>query len=145
GTASAQIKRGNSTYNLSGGIGRTDYQEEGTDRVDDFATGDLLEFRRKINHIHPHDPFVSGSWALEQSQDKAIRLNARWGPSTFKLTQENHVVPSDGPERDDRLVENYKRPTFEVGGDITRPLAGGAIKLVGLATRRKRDDSDTYL
>ncbi len=33
---------------------------------------------------------------------------------------------------------------IEIGGDVTRPLAGGAIKLVGLATRRKRDDSETY-
>jgi hypothetical protein len=31
---------------------------------------------------------------------------------------------------------------FELGGDVTRPLAGGAIKLVGLATRRKRDNFD---
>ena len=31
---------------------------------------------------------------------------------------------------------------FELGGDVTRPLAGGAIKLVGLATRRKRDYFD---
>ena len=31
---------------------------------------------------------------------------------------------------------------FEVGGDVTRPFAGGAIKLVGLATRRKRNNFD---
>lgn len=144
-TASAQLKRGNSTFNLSGGVGRTDFREEGTDQVRDFVTGDLLEFRRKINHIHPHDPYISGSWALEQSADKSIRLNVRWGPSTFLLKQENHVTPSDGPERDDTLVENFKRPTFEVGGDVTRPLGGGAIKFVGLATRRKRTDTDVYL
>lgn len=141
---SAQLKRGHSTWNLSGGTGRGDYQEEGTDRVSDLGTGELIEFRRKFNHIHPHDPFVAGSWALEQSQDKAIRLNARWAPSTFRLTQDNHVVPTGGPERDDTLVQDYHRPAFELGGDITRPLADGAIKLVGLVTRRKRDDVETY-
>jgi hypothetical protein len=143
-SGSAQMKRGHSTFNLSGGIGRGDFQEEGTDRVVDASTGDLIEFRRKINHIHPHDPYVSGSWALEESQDKAIRLNARWAPSTFRLTQTNHVVPTGDPERDDALVQDYHRPAFELGGDVTRPLAGGAIKLVGLATRRKRDDTETY-
>ena len=34
---------------------------------------------------------------------------------------------------------------FELGGDITRPLAGGAIKLVGLATRRKRDNGSNAI
>ena len=34
---------------------------------------------------------------------------------------------------------------FELGGDVTRPLAGGAIKFVGLATRRKRHDFDQYV
>ena len=33
-------------------------------------------------------------------------------------------------------------PVFELGGDVTRPLAEGAIKFVALATRRKRDDVD---
>ena len=54
-TASASIllSRGPSTFNLSGDLGRTDYFEEGFDRVTDFATGDLVEFRRKFNSIHP--------------------------------------------------------------------------------------------
>jgi hypothetical protein len=34
---------------------------------------------------------------------------------------------------------------IELGGDFTRPLAGGAVKLVALATRRKRDDVDTIV
>ena len=42
------------------------------------------------------------------------------------------------PPRDDSLIQDYDNDVFELGGDITRPLAGGAIKLVGLATRRKR-------
>jgi hypothetical protein len=41
-------------------------------------------------------------------------------------------------------MQNYGDPSFELGGDVTRPLAGGAIKFVGLATRKKRNDLDRY-
>ena len=64
----------------------------------------------------------------------------RWSPGSFYLTQRNHVTPTGDPERDDDLLQDFKSPVFELGGDVTRPLAGGAIKLVGLATRRKRDN-----
>ncbi|HET7317348.1 MAG TPA: outer membrane beta-barrel protein [Sphingomicrobium sp.] len=138
----ALIKSGDSSFNISAGTGRDDYTEEGTDDLYDFATGDLLEHRRKINTIRQRDPFISGSWALEQGEDKAIHLNARWAPSTFYLKQKNHVTPSDGSERDDILIQDYDTPTIEVGGDISRPLGAGAIKFVGLATRRKRDNFD---
>jgi hypothetical protein len=55
------------------------------------------------------------------------------------------VTPADGPQHDDNLFQKYRDPVLELGGDVTRPLAGGALKFVGLATRRKRDDMDTYL
>ena len=61
----------------------------------------------------------------------------------FDLFQNNRVTPVDGAPHDDNLFQHYRRPVIELGGDVTRPLAGGAIKLVGLATRRKRDDLDT--
>ncbi len=54
------------------------------------------------------------------------------------------MVPADDVERNDRLVQDYKSPVIELGGDITRPLAGGALKLVGLATRRSRDNQESY-
>jgi outer membrane receptor protein involved in Fe transport len=138
----ALLKRGESSFNVSAGTERTDYAEEGTDDLSDFATGELLEHRRKINTIREHDPFISGSWALERSNDDSIHLNARWGPSTFFLAQANHVTPVEGPERDDRLIEDYKTPVIELGGDISRPLGKGAIKFVGLTTRRKKDNFD---
>jgi hypothetical protein len=143
-SASALIKRGQSTINLAAGLERYDQFDEGTDKLTDPVTGELFEKRRKRNSYYNRDPYVSASWALEQASDRAIRLNARFQPSTFRLTQWNHAMPVGEPDRQDRLVQRYKRPTFEIGGDITRPLAGGAIKLVGLATRRERDDSDTY-
>ena len=60
------------------------------------------------------------------------------------MHQDNRVTPSSSPQHDDNLVQHFRNPVIEIGGDVTRPLAGGAIKLVGLATRRKRDDSETY-
>jgi len=145
GSASVLLSRGPSTFNLSGDLGRTDYFEEGFDRVTDFATGDLVEFRRKFNSIHPHDPYLSGSWALENADDRSLHVNARFAPSTFFLRQDNHVTPTDDDERDDNLVEDYKTRVFELGGDVTRPLAGGAVKLVGLANRQHKETRDTYL
>ncbi len=138
----ALIKRGASSFNLSAGSGRNDSTEEGWDRVFAHSTGQELEFRRKVNTIRQHDPFISGSWALEHGDNNAIHVNARWAPSTFYLTQRNHVVPAAGAQRDDNLIQDYKTPTIELGGDISRPIGPGAIKFVALATRRKRDNFD---
>ena len=142
---SALYRRGPSTFNLSAGTGRNKQYEEGTDTLTDAATGDLIEFRRKHNSYFDRNPFIAGSWALEHGSDKAIRLNARWQPGRFDLTQRNRVTPAGGAPHDDSLFQHYKRPVIELGGDIARPLAGGAIKFVGLATRRKRNDFDSYL
>ena len=144
-SGSAIIRRGPSTFNVSAGTGRNRQLEEGTDTLTDLETGEPIEFRRKHNSYFNRDPYVSGSWALERGSDNAYRLNARWQPSRFDLAQRNRVTVAGEPPRDDSLEQHFKRPFIELGGDVTRPLAGGAIKLVGLATRRKRDDSETYL
>ncbi|QGN53600.1 TonB-dependent receptor [Novosphingobium sp. Gsoil 351] len=98
-----------------------------------------------MNTIRQHDPFVSASWAMEQAADRAIHLNARYAPSTFKLSQTNRVTPAIGPDRDDRLFQDFDTPSYELGGDISRPLAGGTIKFVGLANRRERENSESTL
>jgi hypothetical protein len=142
---SAVIRRGASTINLSGGTGRNRQLEEGTDDLTDVATGELVEHRRKHNSYFNKDPFLAGSWALERGSDKAIRINARWQPSSFDLFQTNRVTPSGAPQHDDNLIQTYRDPVIELGGDVTRPLAGGAVKFVALATRRKRHDVDNYI
>ena len=142
-SGSTVIRRGPSTFNLSAGTGRNKQLEEGTDTLVDVETGEQIEFRRKHNSYFNRDPYLAGSWALERGSDNAYRLNARWQPSRFDLHQDNRVTTADGV-RDDTLDQHYRNPFIELGGDVTRPLAGGAIKLVGLATRRKRDDSDIY-
>jgi hypothetical protein len=144
-SASTLIKRGASTINLSAGTGRNRQVEEGTDTLTDLTTGEEFEFRRKTNSYFNKDPYVSASWALERAPDNSVRLNARWAPSKFDLIQYNRVSSPIAPDHDDNLVQRYRNPVIELGGDITRPLAGGAIKLVGLATRRKRDNFDAYI
>src|SRR6185369_15739548 len=142
---SVLIRRGPSTFNFSAGTGRNRQLEEGTDNLTIPATGELLEHRRKHNSYFNKDPFLAATWALERGSDKAIRFNARWQPSSFDLFQRNRVTPADGPAHDDNLIQTYRDPVLELGGDVTRPLAGGAIKLVALATRRKRHDIDNYI
>jgi hypothetical protein len=146
GSLSAMIRKGASTINLSAGAANTLNHEEGTDTLIDVTddSHELVEFRRKHNSYHDFNPYVSGSWALERSSNDAYRVNARWSPGQFDLTQRNHVIPADGPERDDDLLQDFDNPVFELGGDVTKPFAGGAIKLVGLATRRKRDYLERY-
>ena len=143
--ASAMIKRGAATINIAGGTQHSYEVEEGTDRLSEPETGDLLEHRRKFNYIRNFNPYVSASWALERSKDDAFRVNGRWALGRFDLEQANRVSPADGPQRDDSLFQDYDNPVVEIGGDVTRPLAGGALKLVGLATRRKRDNFDAYI
>jgi hypothetical protein len=143
--ASASIRRGPSTINLSAGTGRNRQFEEGTDTLTDPATGELVQFRRKHNSYFNKDPFLSAAWALERGSDNAIRLNARWQPTSFDLFQRNRVSPANGPQHDDNLIQTYRDPVIELGGDVTRPLASGAIKFVALATRRKRHDVDNYV
>ncbi len=145
GSASALIRRGASSINLSAGFNNFLNHEEGTDTITDIPTGDLLEFRRKFNSYHDFNPYLSASWALERASDKAIRLNARWSPGQFDLFQRNRGTPTGSPQHDDNLIQDYDNTVFELGGDVTRPLAGGAIKFVGLATRRKRDNFDGYI
>jgi hypothetical protein len=144
-SGSAMIRRGAATINLSAGSGSFLNHEEGTDTLTNLDTGEPLEFRRKFNSYHDENPNVSASWALERAADKAIRVNGRWSAGRFDLEQRNRVAPEGGASRDDSLIQDYRNPVFEVGGDVTRPLAGGAIKLVGLATRRKRDNFDAYI
>lgn len=142
---SAMIKRGASTINLSAATAQNYFTDEGSDTVTDPATGELIEFRRKATRYNDGDGYLSGSWTLERASDNAIRVNGRWEPSTFKVEQDNRVFPANGSPRDDSLIQDNKDPAFEIGGDITRPLAGGAIKLVGLATRNQKDNFDALI
>ena len=144
-SASALIKRGASSFSLSAGTERQDTLDEGTDTLTNPVTGELVEFRRKLNHYRPRNPYVSASFALEPAPDKAIHLNARFQRNSEDFIQTNRVFPANGIDRDDRLFLTLKSPGYELGGDISRPLAGGVVKFVALANRRHRETLDTAL
>ena len=144
-SANALIRKGPSSLNLSAGTGYNRQYEEGTDTLVDTATGELVEFRRKHNVYANKNPFIAAAYALEHGANDAYRVNLRWQPSRFDLEQRNRVSPTGFPQHDDSLFQHYKDPVFELGGDVTRPLAGGAIKFVALTTRRKRHDFDQYV
>ena len=141
----ATLKRGSSTFNIAAGTANEDQADEGTDKVTNPNTGVLLEKRRKANRYRPSNPYVSGSWALEHAPDRSIHLNGRYSHFTEDFAQINKVYPAIGPERNDRLFQLADSPAFEIGGDITRPMDGGAFKVVGLVNRRKRENLDTVL
>lgn len=141
---SVSFSHGPSTFNVAGDTAWVDLTEEGADVVTDPVTGQLLEYRRKVNVINNYSPFVSASWSLDQGRNDSANLNIRYHFDRFHLHQTNHVVPTGGDPRDDSLVEHYPTKSVEIGGDITRPLAGGALKFVGLATRQRRHTLDEY-
>lgn len=144
-SGSATLKRGSSTFNVSAGTDNEDRTDEGTDRLTDPDTGEVFEKRRKVNHYRPRSPYIAASWALEQAPDRAIHLNGRFSRFTEDFIQTNKVYPVGEPERDDRLFMVQESPGYEIGGDISRPLDGGTIKLVGLVNRRQRENLDTVL
>lgn len=145
GSASVSLSRGPSTFTLSGDTNHYANTEVGYDDVTDALTGAPIEFRKKKNRFHEREPYISGGWALEQGPNRSLHVNARFSPESFVLGQANHVTPVGDDERDDQLHQNYKTKIFELSGDITRPLAGGGLKLVALANRRDRKTYDDYL
>ena len=141
-SGSVSVNRGPSTFNIAGDTAWVDETEEGADVVTDLSTGQLIEFRRKVNLTNNYSPFVSAGWSLDQGPTDSANLNFRYHFDRFHLFQTAHVFPAGGLEHDDTLVEHYPTKSYEIGGDVTRPLAGGAIKLVGLATRQRRHTLD---
>lgn len=143
-SASVLVARGDHGFNLSGGTEFFDGEEEGFDRVTLLPSGDFFEYRDKHNSFRDRNPFLALGWGVERGATNAMHLNARVQLGRFDLHQENHVTTGAGEVRDDQLDQDFDSRRIELGGDITRPLAGGAVKLVALANRRKRDNGEIY-
>lgn len=145
GSLSGLVRRGASTFNAAIEFDSDAVTEEGTDTITARPSGDLLEFRRKVNETDEPNLNLSASWAYDGGTNKTAHLNGRYFIDWFSLTQANAVTPATGPMRNDRLTQRYDFEEYEIGGDVTRPFAGGGLKLVGLATRRNRDNVDVSL
>jgi hypothetical protein len=145
GSISALLRRGPSTFNAALTVDNDYTSEEGFDRLTALPSGQEVEYRRKINHIQEPNGAATASWEYNGGTNRTAHANVRFGFDRLSLTQLSDVYPLAGPVRDDRLTQRYHRRDLELGGDVTRPLAGGGIKLLALATRRHRDNDDVSL
>ncbi|ATE64826.1 TonB-dependent receptor [Rhizorhabdus dicambivorans] len=145
GSASALLKRGPSTFNLAVSLTNEQSTDEGIDLITALPGGALRERREKVNKTTAPFATASASWAYDAGANRTAHVNGRYSRFDFSLTQTNHVFPVGAGARDDRLLQRNHRHDFEIGGDVTRPLAGGGIKLIGLITRRTRDNRDVVL
>lgn len=125
GSASVVLKRGQSSFTLGANLGANGFPEEGFDRITSLPGGQLLEFRKKLNDTREPAASLSAGWEFNGGTNKTAHLNGRYLVDRFKLTQYNQVTPASGVLRDDRLFQRYKFDNWEIGGDITRPFAGG--------------------
>lgn len=145
GNASVLLRSGNSTFNAAVGLDNASTTEEGPDHLIELPSGRLVELRLKENRTRDPNAYASASWAYDGGENRTAHLNGRVAMERFSLTQSNNVFPETGPVHDDRLTQRYHDPSFEIGGDVTRPFAGGGLKLIGLATRKHRHDEDVSL
>ncbi len=141
-SASALLRTGKSTFNLALAFDNERTTEIGYDRVTALPGGALVEYREKTNRINDPNGSFSASWAYDDGAYRTAHLNARVALDRFRLDQTNDVTPVGGSIRDDRLSQRYFFENYEIGGDVTRPLGGGGIKLIGLATLRDRRNVD---
>lgn len=145
GSVSALLRRGRSTFNASIGYQNEDFLEEGTDTLRALPSAAITELRIKENDIRDQEWFATASWAFDGGENRSANFNSRIERNRFSLRQTNDVRPAAGPRRDDRLSERFRNLQWEVGGDVTRPFAGGGIKLIGLyRTGSGTEYSDQY-
>ena len=142
GSASALIRSGPSTFNVAVAATNNGTTEEGYDILEDLPSGERREFRDKVNRIRIPGAALSGSWTYDGGANRTAHVNGRIAQDHVRLDQTNTVTPRTGPVRDDTLKQDYQTDSWELGGDVTRPLLGGGFKLVGLATRRQRFNYD---
>lgn len=140
GSVSALLRSGKSTFNASAGYRGEAFTEEGYDRLVSLPDRDLIEYRRKVNDISDGQYFATLSWAHDDGANRTAHLNGRVARGLYRLSQTNDVTPAIGPVRDDIYRQRINIWDYELGGDISRPLAGGGIKLILLATRRNWDN-----
>lgn len=145
GKLSGLWKRGASTFNLSLQALNRPGDEEGFDRVTTLPVPTTVEFRDKFNHQRDPAGTLSGSWSLDSGTNRTAHVNASYQLEHDRLRQDNRVTPSASGQRDDSLIQRDDTAVWEVGGDVTRPFAGGALKLTALATRTTRNFDDLSL
>lgn len=132
GNVSLVLQRGRSTFGASFGYENADFLEEGTDIIRALPSGNITEFRIKENDIHDEELFATLNWAFDGGENRSAHLNLRHERNEFSLIQDSQVRDALGAMRSVPFNDRTRNNVWEVGGDVTRPLGGGGIKLVGL-------------
>lgn len=146
GSASALLKRGPSGFSIALALVNDNTLEVGTDRLFALPEGRLLEVRERRNSIQ--DPAVSlaGGWSFDGGEPhRKANLNVRLAHAPFRFAQDSRIRPVGGLPRADRLTFRENEWAWEAGGDMSVPLAGGGLKLIGLARRETEDRQDLFL
>jgi hypothetical protein len=143
--SSAIWRRGDSSFSAS-----FNYQllgtstERGFDRLTNLRTGAETEFPKKANRNTEPWTVATLGWALEQAADRNVHLNGKISLDKWTIHQTSEVFASGANTRSDLYTEDHLWRSWEASGDVTRPLAGGAIKLNALATHRHRRNDDEF-
>ena len=120
------------------------FSEEGFDRVTLLPSGDEIEFRDVNRRNTEPWTILSAGWGMEQAADRNAHLTAKI--SFDKWTLEDRAdVTGPGLGYDAQFYyEDHLWRTWEISGDVSRPLAGGAVKFNAFATHRHRRNDDFF-
>jgi len=141
--ASAVLRKGASTFSAS-----ASYQlysavtEDGFDRLFNLPSGAETEYRNVFSRNT--EPFTNAAlgWAYEEAPNKSFHINGKANWDKWTYLQTSNVYNASGLARDSIYYEDHLWRTWELSGDVTRPLGGGAIKFNALATHRHRGNTD---
>jgi len=145
GNAALTYRRGASSFSAS-----LSYQlfnmssEEGFDRLVALPSRETLEFREKTSRNTEPLTVASLGWALEEAPDRSVHINGKLSFDKWTLHDAARVFAGGIATHDELYSEDHLWRTQELSGDVTRPLAGGAIKLNLLGTHRHRRNDDAF-
>jgi hypothetical protein len=145
GSASAVYRTGASSFSAS--LSHQLFNvlsETGFDRLVALPARTELEFRAKRTRNTEPLTVVALGWALEQAPDRGVHVNGKISFDKWWLRDSGEVFVGGANVRDELYTEDHLWITKELSGDVTRPLAGGAIKLNLLGTSRHRDNKDAF-
>lgn len=135
GSLSALLRRGPSSFSLAIALVNDNTLEVGTDELFALPGGALQEVRTRRNSIRDPQVSVAGGWSLEPGGATGANLTFRLAHEPFRFAQDSGILPAGAPPRADRLTQRENEWAWEVGGDVTVPLAGGGLKLIALLRR----------
>lgn len=134
--ASAVLRRGDHAFNGAFRFTDRPTPDEGYD-IFTLADGSLVERRDKVNRYDFEETSLAGGWRWSSGPRTSHGLNGRLWTNENPLRHVSNVSGPGGPLRRDTIQQDPESDGLEIGGDVSRPLWGGAGKAVFL-TRHER-------